>query len=235
MADITKLEAKLRSCKLAIDGIPLELQLQSSDEGKSTDGQVTTSGSKAVKKFEHNSLTKLTSLESRIKRLENLLDHDDDQLTCIYYYTNERSLSGAVRSITSKVSMLDGNNLDQLDQRVSALIQKLNQLADKKNLLEESQSKSRINELYDLVTKGEKNLSILYEVAARLNILAEVEEEALNFSSALTMMESKTEANENCLQQLNTELSALKSSFQNFEQSMEKQLTEMDKRVNALK
>ena len=78
LADITKLEAKLRSCKLAIDGIPLELQLQPSDI-KANDNQ-----EKVAKKTEVNSLTKLSSLEKRIKILENLLDHYDDQLTCIY-------------------------------------------------------------------------------------------------------------------------------------------------------
>ena len=72
MSDITKLEAKLRSCKLSIDGIPLELQLQPITEVKSTDDQVAIGGdgAKTVKKSEISSLTKLTRAKPPSKRCE---------------------------------------------------------------------------------------------------------------------------------------------------------------------
>lgn len=227
MTNISTLENKLRSCRLTIQEIPEDVE--------NTQGNQPTASKVAQKIPQKGSTEKLASLENRIKKLESLLDYDDDKLTSIFYFTDEKSLSEAVRSLSNRVAQMDPTTLDQIDHRVTSLNQKLSQLSDKKSVLEETQNKSKITELYEMANKVEKNMSIITEIAARLNILSQIEEEALNFSDAFTNLDSLQTKIEEGLKQNTDELSALKKSFNTNFQTIKDLMSSIDQRVTNLK
>lgn len=229
MTNIFGLENKLKSCRLAIQEIPDDLDTLY--EGN----QLAASSTPKKVTSKDSSSSKLASLENRIKKLESLLDYDDDKLTSIFYFTNEKSLTEAVRSISNRVAQMDQSTLDQIDHRVSSLIQKLSQLSDKKSILEETQNKSKISELYEMVNKVEKNMSVITEIAARLNILSEIEEEALNFGGAFANLDKLQSEIEENVKQNSKELSALKTSFNTNFQVIKDLMSSIDKRITNLK
>lgn len=228
MANIFTLENKLKSCRLTIQEIPEDLE----KDAESNQAIVSSASSKIAPK---DSLSKLASLENRIKKLESLLDYDDDKLTSIFYYTDEKSLSDAVRSISKRVAQMDPNTLEQIDHRVSKLGQKLSRLMEQKSALDETQNKSKITELYEMVNKVEKNMSIITEIAARLNILSEIEEEALNFNDAFANLDKLQSDIEENLKQNGIELKAMKESFGTNLQSIKDLISSIDQRITNLK
>ncbi|XP_074598832.1 dynactin subunit 2 [Brevipalpus obovatus] len=230
IANVSELEEKMKACRLALQEIPDE-NLEADQTRPSSTGTSAPPKTTGVK----DPLSKLASLENRVKKLEGLLDYDDDKLTSIFYNTNEKNLSDAVRSISARMSQLDATSIDQVDQRVGSLIRKLNQLAEKKSIMEEAQDKKKITEVYEMVSKLEKNMSIIVEVAARLNILSGIEEEAMNFSEAFSNLNQLQNEIEKTISHNSAEVNAMKESFHTNFVAIKELMDSIDKRVTSSK
>lgn len=154
----------------------------------------------------------LAQLESRLRSLE-LVVGEADKLTLLSSTSSERSISEAVNLLSKKVSLMDVNHLDQLDTRITSLLQKLSTVAEKKAQVEELDKESRVNELLQLVASTEAQRSTLPVIVSRLSSLSSLEAEAAAFSESinhLNLLQSQVASD---LNDARANLSELKKSL----------------------
>lgn len=134
---------------------------------------------------------KVASLEERLDRLEAALGNtSQDKLGMLTADTDNKSVIGAVSVINSKLSLLEPGNLEHVEVRLHSIIQKLDKIAEKKSSQEDSEKQNKISELYGIVKKWESIADVLPHVVDRLSALKDLHEQALQFSQALTYLDT---------------------------------------------
>lgn len=134
---------------------------------------------------EKSSLTdssKVNSLEQRIKNIETLLGSNQNKRLILNNFLKDKSLSEAVQELSGKVSQFDQSSLERVDSRLHMITDKLSQISERKQQLEELEKNSKINELYELISKTEKLRTTLPNVLQRLEALSELQEQGFHKS-----------------------------------------------------
>jgi hypothetical protein len=182
-----------------------------------------------------SNLAEVNRIDQKIKRLENLIGNDDQKLSFLTNLTNGKSVTEAVNVLSSKVSQLDASSLDSIDGRLTSILHKLTQISDKKTTIEDSEKLNKIVQLHELVVKTDKQRSAIPAIASRLNSLAELQEQAAQFSGALSYMDSLQSQIADSLKNNDADLKEMKGTFDQNMDYLKKTLEEYDKRINALK
>jgi dynactin-2 len=129
-------------------------------------------------------------IQRRLEKLEAVVGNDPESLSVLSSSTSQRGLLESVSLLTSKLTLLDSTQLDQVEGRLQALSVRLNQISEKKQGLEEADKHSKVSELYELLKKTDALCASLPQVADRLVILKELHEQALQFTKALTQLDT---------------------------------------------
>lgn len=87
------------------------------------------------------------------------------------------SFQEAVQLLSSRLYLLEMPHLDQVEARLSLLQQKMQQLSEKKGLLDELDKAGKVNELYELLKKSDAMGSSLAQVVERLVCLQELHDQ----------------------------------------------------------
>jgi dynactin-2 len=180
-------------------------------------------------------LAQINAMEQRIKRLETLLGNDDNKISFLTSLTNEKTLSEAVQVLSARVGQLDGSQLEQMDGRLTSVLHKLNQMSEKKAILEDAEKQNKISELFDLMQKTDSYRASLPVVASRLNSVAELQEQAVQFSGAISYLDSMQSQIAESLKNNDEDLKLVRETFGQNMEFLKNTLEEMDKRINALK
>ena len=83
--------------------------------------------------------------------------------------TNQKDVLAAIQVLSSRTALLDAGHLDHVEGRLAALQQKMNALAEKKQVLEDQEKQNKINELYELAQRSDAHSSVLTDVVDRLD------------------------------------------------------------------
>lgn len=154
-------------------------------------------------KFDNSA--RVADLEQRLDRLESLLGATPDKITPLTSELASQSLMSAVSLLTAKAKLMDPGMLDQMDNRLASVSQKLVQLSEKKEILEHHEKLKKVAELYDMVDRW--NGYSLSRVVERLATLKELHQKAMEFRHALKQLET---AQQQIGGQLKTESELLK-------------------------
>lgn len=122
-------------------------------------------------------LTILNQLEQKLNRIENVVGIE--KTSFLDNLSNERTVSDAVSVLTRKVSQLDPSHLEQIDGRLTSLIQKLNQVQERKSKLENVERDARLSNLLQLLKETESQRLALPVIASRLNSLSDLEQQGM--------------------------------------------------------
>ena len=115
-------------------------------------------------------------LEQRIHRLENVLGGDLSELQKLPNLGSDKSLSEIVAILSSKISQLDANHLEQIDSRLTSLLHKFNQINEKKAELPKLDKQNEITELYDVLTQMDEKRAVLPSVISRLKCMEDLQQ-----------------------------------------------------------
>ena len=132
----------------------------------------------------------IAEIEKRLESLEKVISASPDKLSTLSIETNQKNVFGAVDVLNTKLSLLNPSNLDHIEGRLSALLQKLNAVVDQKGVVEDVEKQGKIEELYDLCVKGEANSVVLSDVVDRLDALQSLHENALQFTKAISQLDT---------------------------------------------
>jgi dynactin-2 len=99
-----------------------------------------------------------------------------------------------VESLENKINLVDQQSLELIESKISWILQKMQQLNEKKVLIEENEKITKINELFQVTSKWNDALATLPNIASRLTSLNELHQQAIQFSSALTRVDCEQQA-----------------------------------------
>ncbi|XP_028395122.1 dynactin subunit 2-like [Dendronephthya gigantea] len=181
-------------------------------------------------------LSHVSELEERVKNLENLLGIDSPHLSTLFdqSVTDERTLSAAISDVQDKLAVLDTTHVEHIDARLQGLLHHLDELSSKKSEKENVENQKKISELYELVTKWDATADVVPDLIYRLETLKSLHNQANQFGSSLTHLDSTQTA---ITSQLQTQQKLLAKIAQNFETnvaSIGENCTKLDERISNL-
>ncbi|KAK7009100.1 Dynactin subunit 2 [Biomphalaria glabrata] len=180
---------------------------------------------------------KLAALEERLERLENVVGKQLDKMNVLTADTENKSLIGAVATLNSKLSLLDASNTETVEARLNAVLQKMQQIAEKKEKEPQADpdKQKKISDLYEIVKKWETNADILPQVVDRLISLKELHQQALQFSQALSYLDTTQQELKANITTHSDMQKQLQQSLVENNKVMQKNIESIEKRLEALK
>ncbi|KAL8563964.1 hypothetical protein ACOMHN_025295 [Nucella lapillus] len=178
---------------------------------------------------------RMANLEERLERLENAIGQNMDKVGVLTADTENRSLLGAVSVLNTKLSLLDQPNVDAVEARLQSVMHKLSQIADKKAAQDNPDRQLKISELYELVKKWEAVGDSLPQIVDRMVALKDLHEQALQFSQAMTYLDTTQQEVKAGLGSHSDMLKQLQGSFKENMDSIKANFDGLDKRIQTLK
>jgi DNA repair ATPase RecN len=139
-----------------------------------------------------------------------------------------------VESLSSKVNLLDGESLEKVDTRLQLLLQRVNQLSEKKNLVEDQEKLSRVNELFQMVSNWKDVSSTVPSLVARLSALNELHQKALQFASVLARLDTEQKSLTDSIHTSTTTLSEIKKNLEQNLDSIKTNFESLNQRVLSI-
>lgn len=178
---------------------------------------------------------KIATLEERLKKLENLVGTDSQKMSMLTSHTSSRNLSEAVQLLSSRLYLLEMPHLDQVEARLSLLQQKMQQLSEKKGLLDELDKAGKVNELYELLKKSDAMGSSLAQVVERLVCLQELHDQALQFSKSVSQLDVVQQHLSLALKNNSKHLTEVESNFTQNLDVITKNMSLLEEKLAAIK
>ncbi|CAG5135090.1 unnamed protein product, partial [Candidula unifasciata] len=179
---------------------------------------------------------KVAMLEERLERLENVVGRNFDKMSSLTSDTQNKSLLGAVAVLNSKLSLLDSVSTESVEARLNVVLQKMQQIGERKE--KEAQvdldKQKQISDLYDLVKKWESTAETLPQIVDRLLSLKELHEQALQFSQALSYLDTTQQEVCSSITGHSDMLKQMQSSLVENNQRIQQNVQSIDKRLKAL-
>jgi len=178
---------------------------------------------------------RMANLEERLERLENAIGQNMDKVGVLTADTDNKSLLGAVAALNSKMSLLDPPNVEAVEARLQSVLHKLGQIADKKAAQDNPEKQQKVGELYELMKKWEAYGDSLPQVVDRMVSLQDLHQQALQFSQALTFLDTAQQEVKANLGAHTDMLKQLQSSFKENLDGIKSNFSSLDQRMQALK
>ncbi|XP_022310704.2 dynactin subunit 2-like isoform X2 [Crassostrea virginica] len=177
---------------------------------------------------------RLAKLEERLERLEAVLGQGSDKVGILTADTDNKSVVESVGVLNTKLSLLEPANLDQVDVRLASVLQKLNQIAEKKSGQADLERQNKVSELYDMVKKWDSVRDTLPNVVDRLVSLKELHEQALQFSQLLSHLDTAQQEITTTLADHGDMMKKLQTMFKENSSTIQGNCESLDKRMKSL-
>ncbi|XP_048755747.1 dynactin subunit 2-like [Ostrea edulis] len=177
---------------------------------------------------------RLAKLEERLERLEAVLGQGSERAGILTLDTDSKGLVESVGVLNSKLSLLETSNLDQVDVRLASVLQKLNQIGEKKSGQADLERQNKISELFDMVKKWDSVRDTLPHVVDRLVSLKELHEQALQFSQLLSHLDTAQQEISATLGAHGDMMKQLQVMFNDNSNTIKGNCDSLDQRIKAL-
>ncbi|KAK3702863.1 hypothetical protein QZH41_014135 [Actinostola sp. cb2023] len=160
-----------------------------------------------------NQLSKMSELEKRIQTLEKILGNDPALVSSITadLEIKEKSILAVVSAVQSKVALLDLNHVEHIDARLQGILHHVSQISEKKDQVENAAKQSKINELYDLLSKWDCVVDVVPDVVSMPSSNAWINSSWSEFGQTLVQLDK---AQYQVTSQLKTQEKLLKEARQ---------------------
>ncbi|XP_062574430.1 dynactin subunit 2-like [Saccostrea cucullata] len=177
---------------------------------------------------------RLAKLEERLERLEAVLGQSSDKVGILTADTDNKGVVEAVGVLNSKLSLLEPSNIDQVDVRLASVLQKLNQIADKKSGQADLERQNKVSELYDMVKKWDSVRDTLPHVVDRLVSLKELHEQGKQHIQLLSHLDTAQQEITTTLGAHGDMMKQLQVMFQENSKTVKANCESLDQRLKAL-
>lgn len=89
------------------------------------------------------------------------------------------------------MNLIEKQSLEQTETRLQAVTHRVNQLNEKKVVIEDQEKLNRVSELYSMVSKWKDVSAVVPSVVERLAALNEVHQKAFEFPAILSRLDSE--------------------------------------------
>nr|XP_017536305.1 dynactin subunit 2 isoform X2 [Manis javanica] len=216
----------------------LQLEATKNSKGAGSRGKITTSEASpesSLVTYELHSrpeqdkfsqAAKVAELEKRLTELEATVRCDQDGQNPLSAGLQGTCLMETVELLQAKVSALDLAVLDQVEARLQSVLGKVNEIAKHKTSVEDADTQSKVNQLYETIQRWSPIASTLPHLVQRLVTIKQLHEQAMQFGQLLShldatqqMIASSLKDNTSLLTQVQTtmceNLSTVEGNFAN--------------------
>ncbi|XP_002732686.1 dynactin subunit 2-like isoform X2 [Saccoglossus kowalevskii] len=177
----------------------------------------------------------IAELEQRLAKLETLVGEDPQKLSLLRRETQSNGLVDAVAVMQARTTLLDPIQLEHVDARLQGLLQRLNTIKTKKKSVEDVSKESRISELYDMMERWDGIAETLPKTVERLNSLQVLHNQALQFSQALSHLDTTQQQISSSLKSQYSTMKKLQDSFASNMAAIQANCASLDERLKKLK
>ncbi|XP_043500544.1 dynactin subunit 2 [Polistes fuscatus] len=180
-------------------------------------------------------IARIVQLEQRLCCLENIIGTSNENFSVFSRNLKCQGIMDAVQQLSAKAALLDTTQLDAIESRLSALIYRIDTIAQKKfALIPDSELKQKIEEMYKIVKKTESMSDILPLTINRMTSLSTIHEEAANYSKAMKQFEELQKQNTQFMDSNKCLLAGVQESFASNLEVIKNNITSLSERVAKL-
>ncbi|XP_014255733.1 dynactin subunit 2 isoform X2 [Cimex lectularius] len=182
------------------------------------------------------SSARIADLEARVKKLNAIVANTPDTLRRLVG-GGEKSLTETSHWVAGKVALLDTSQLEAIDVRMSALLTKLDQLAERSSAITGSsdiEADNKIAELYELTKTTEEMAQVLPRALDRMVALEALHQQGNGFIKSLSEVESMQQTLVNSCETTKEALKKMEEHFTVSVKNLKQSLEDMDKRIKTL-
>lgn len=181
---------------------------------------------------------KMKALEKRINMLENILGYNEEKEQNLLKTTKCDSLIDAADTLSSWLSLFKSDSIQRVNREISYLTQRLEaveteQTAEENKL--DPQAKSKLDQLYSLVTASDKHRAIVPTIIHRLTAMEELQQKAAQVVTTVNYIEQVQEQIVDNLQWNKDELIRLNEMFSTNLEHIKAVSNDIDKRIAAVR
>uniref|UniRef100_A0A0K8TMC0 Putative dynamitin n=1 Tax=Tabanus bromius TaxID=304241 RepID=A0A0K8TMC0_TABBR len=135
--------------------------------------------------------SRIATLEHKLHEIEQLIGTKPDKISRLKASLGTSSVLEAVQQLSTKAALLQPNQLDLIEARLTALATKMDSIAEKTSgSSQDSQRDAKVLELYDIAKKTEPVAQILPDILERMQALESLHKYATNFTSIIAELEA---------------------------------------------
>lgn len=180
-------------------------------------------------------LARIAQLEQRLCCLENVIGTTNENFEVFSRNLKCQGVMDAVQKLSAKAALLDTNQLDAIECRLSALIHKIDTVAQKKSTMTpNAELKQKVEDMYKIMKKTESMSDVLPLVINRMTSLSTIHEQAANFSKAVKQFEELQKQNIQLTDINKCLLSKVQESFASNLDVIKNNITQLSERVEKL-
>ncbi len=137
--------------------------------------------------------SKVMDLNQRLSRLESILDSktNKDLLANLTVNSDNKTILGLVEHLNMKMKLIDTQSIEIIESKLQWMIQKVNQLNEKKAVLDDNEKYNKINELYNKLVKWQDMFAMFPKLIERLASLNELHQQASHFATTLSRLDTE--------------------------------------------
>ncbi|KAL2740815.1 dynactin subunit 2 [Vespula squamosa] len=180
-------------------------------------------------------IARIVQLEQRLCCLESVIGTSNENFSVFSRNLKCQGIMDAVQQLSAKAALLDTSQLDAIESRLSALIYRIDTIAQKKSTLTpDSELKQKIEEMYKIVKKTESMSDILPLTINRMTSLSTIHEQAANYSKAMKQFEDLQKQNTQFMDSNKCLLAGVQESFASNLEVIKNNITSLSERVAKL-
>ncbi|XP_015598255.1 dynactin subunit 2 isoform X2 [Cephus cinctus] len=181
-------------------------------------------------------VARLSHLEQRLGRLENVIGINDDKLARLAQTIKSQGVMESVQQLSAKASLLDISQLDAVERRLAALVHTMDTIAEKRAAtLQDTEREQKISEIYKVVNKTQAASEILPQIVSRMLTLSNVHAQAAQFAKSLTQLEELQSRISDGLDSNKSLLKGVQESFAENLEIIKNNIIALDERVKKLR
>lgn len=132
---------------------------------------------------------KLKELEKRITKLDGAIGSLNQLPSPLLYDAYNKSILDIVASLASKSKVLEAQNWSEVEVKAGGVIKRMDQIQEKRDLLEQKAKMDKVSELYSIMLRWNKLTKVLPLIAHKLQCLKTLHNQALEFNQGLSHLE----------------------------------------------
>lgn len=194
----------------------------------------------SASKDETAKLIRMSALERRLNMMESLLGTNDDKVQVLLNLTKCENLVDSAETLSSWLSLFKPETLQRVNTEIDYLNQRLEKISDndtsddeKKQL--DSQAKSKLDQLYNLITSTDKYRALVPSIIHRLNAMEELQQKAAQVTTTVNHLEQIQSQIVEGLQSNKNELTSLTEMFAKNIDFIKEFSNDIDGRITALR
>ena len=174
---------------------------------------------------------RMAALEQRVARLEKALGPDTPHFSVL---TSGGNLQDAVAIMGAKLSLLDPNQLPQVDSRLQAILSKVNDVNKVQKSAGQSEENKKVGEIFEMMQRWEGVRSALPQLVERLKKLDSLHAKSSDFTATLGHVEAIQTRIAAQLDATNSSHAKLSEMLKQNLGIVEANVVQLNKRISAL-